>query len=41
MRLGLNLGYWSGGSPADDLALTRVAEDAGYAVVWVAVIGGE
>ena len=37
MRLGLNLGYLVGGNdPADALALTRHAEDLGFAVVWAA-----
>lgn len=36
MRLGLNLGYWGMGNDADNLALARVADEAGYAVVWVA-----
>jgi F420-dependent oxidoreductase-like protein len=36
MRLGLNLGYWGGGPPADDLALAQEADRLGYAVVWAA-----
>jgi F420-dependent oxidoreductase-like protein len=36
MRLGLNLGYWGAGNDADNLALAREADDAGYAVVWAA-----
>ncbi len=36
MRLGLNLGYWSAGSDAENLALAREADRIGYAVVWAA-----
>ena len=35
MRLGLNLGYWSGG-PADHVALAQAAESLGYDSVWTA-----
>ena len=36
MRLALNLGYWSAGNDADNLALAREADRLGYAVVWAA-----
>lgn len=36
MRLGLNLGYWGAGNDADNLALAREADRAGYAVAWAA-----
>jgi len=36
MQLGLNLGYWGGGSDADNLALAREADRLGFAVCWAA-----
>lgn len=36
MKLGLNLGYWGMGNDADNLVLAQVADELGYAVVWVA-----
>ncbi len=36
MKLGLNLGYWGAGNDADNLALTKEADDLGYSVAWVA-----
>src|SRR5215470_8025072 len=35
MRLGLNCGYW-GSSGADNVALARAAEDAGFHSLWTA-----
>jgi F420-dependent oxidoreductase-like protein len=36
MRLGLNLGYWSGTDHGDNIALATEAERLGYSVVWAA-----
>ncbi|MGH8870149.1 MAG: LLM class F420-dependent oxidoreductase [Actinomycetes bacterium] len=36
MRLGLNLGYWSGVDHGDNLTLATEAERLGYSVVWAA-----
>jgi len=36
VQLGLNLAYWSGGPDADALALARLADELGVAVVWAA-----
>jgi F420-dependent oxidoreductase-like protein len=36
VRLGLNLGYWGAGNDAANLVLAKVADELGYAVVWVA-----
>ncbi len=35
LRLGLNLGYWTGANDASSLPLAELAEDLGYAAVWV------
>jgi F420-dependent oxidoreductase-like protein len=36
MRLGLSMGYWAGGPPADALATVREAERLGFDSVWTA-----
>lgn len=36
MRLGLNLAYWGAGNDAENLALARLADELGFAVVWAA-----
>ncbi len=36
MRLGLNLGYWSGGGGGSELLLADEADRLGYSVVWAA-----
>ncbi|MBA3523633.1 MAG: LLM class F420-dependent oxidoreductase [Geodermatophilaceae bacterium] len=36
MKLGLNLGYWGGGTQSDTIALAREADRLGYSVVWAA-----
>lgn len=36
LALGLNLGYWAGGPPADTAECVRVAEECGFTSVWTA-----
>lgn len=36
MELGINLGYWGAGNDAENLALAREADRAGYSVAWAA-----
>lgn len=36
MKLGINLGYWGAGNDAENLALAREADRAGYSVAWAA-----
>src|SRR5262249_30098312 len=40
MKLGLNLGYWGAGNDADNIALTKVADELGYTCTWVAEAWG-